>query len=60
MEADTIYFARRASEERAAAARADHPSAQEAHLALAERYEDLVAAIDRRNYALGLDLYDAA
>jgi hypothetical protein len=45
-EPDEIYFKRRAMEERLAAERAAHASAQRAHLDLSELYED--AANERR------------
>jgi len=38
---DRSYFARRAEQERKAAAEAVNPHAQRAHLELAERYEGL-------------------
>jgi hypothetical protein len=50
MEGDTIYFSRRAGEERTAAMKAAHPAARQAHLDLAGRYDDLaqsIAAQDR-------------
>jgi hypothetical protein len=59
VESDREYFARRANDERAAASVATHHTAELAHLALSERYEELALAIARREYALGLDL-DAA
>jgi len=45
MEGDFIYFNRRAQEERKAAMRAAHPTAREAHVAMAERYDELATAI---------------
>lgn len=45
MEGDAVYFRRRAREEREAAAKAPHPDARRAHLEMAERYEDIAAAI---------------
>lgn len=59
MEADTTYFRRRASDERAAAMKAAHLGARDAHLELAGRYEDLANAIEGRERYLGLDHYDA-
>jgi hypothetical protein len=44
MERDSIYFSRRASEERDAASNAVHSMAREAHLKMAERYDDFAAA----------------
>ena len=46
MESDSMFFARRASDERAAAIRAKHPSARRAHLELAERHQDIADAIE--------------
>jgi len=45
MEGDAAYFSRRAREERLAANNAVSPSAREAHLEMAERYDQLAAAI---------------
>ena len=45
MEADFAYFSRRAREERVAAMKAPHPTARQAHIELAERYDELAAAI---------------
>lgn len=52
MEADAVYFARRASEERTAAKQAVHLKARRAHLELAERYQDLATAISARDRLL--------
>ncbi|MFL6752752.1 MAG: hypothetical protein ACJ8D5_09895 [Sphingomicrobium sp.] len=60
MESDTVYFARRASEERAAAMKAPHPAARAAHLDMAARYDDLAGAIQVRERFLGLNLIDVA
>ena len=46
MEGDAAYFSRRAREERLAASNAVSPSAREAHLEMAERYDQLAAAIE--------------
>ena len=46
MENDRSYFARRSMQERAAAEDARDPLAQEAHLELAARYEELAEATD--------------
>lgn len=54
MEADFEYFSRRAHEEREAAMRAAHPSAREAHLEMAARYDDLAKALDAHHRQLGL------
>ena len=56
MESDTSYFRRRASEERSFALQAQHGIAREAHLQLAERYEELVRAITAQERHLGIDL----
>ena len=45
MEGDAGYFARRAKEERDASSRAAHPNARQAHIEMAQRYEDLAGAI---------------
>ena len=45
MEADLVYFRRRASEERTAALQVRDGRARQAHVELAERYEDLVRGI---------------
>lgn len=60
MESDLVYFRRRASEERTAALQARHPRARQTHIAMAERYEDLVRAITARDRELGLDQVHAA
>jgi hypothetical protein len=60
MESDKAYFMRRAADERALAAQATHDIAEKAHSEMASRYEDLAVAIARREYALGIDLFDAA
>lgn len=44
-ESDHDYFLRRAAEEREAADRASDPLARRAHLDLARRYDEVVAAI---------------
>ena len=59
MESDKDYFERRAEEE-LRAAKISNEAAQAAHSAMAARYKDLALAIARREYALGLDLFDAA
>ncbi len=43
-ESDHDYFARRAAEERSAAARAESAEAERCHLELAQRYEVVAAA----------------
>ncbi len=52
MEADLVYFNRRAAEEKAAAEHARHPTARQAHLDLAERYEDMANALAGANPGL--------
>ena len=56
MEGDVIYFSRRAKEERSAAGRAVQKAARQVHLEMANRYEELAAAIDAREHKLGVDL----
>ena len=58
MESDVIYFGRRAGEERRAAMQASHPSVRQAHLDMAQRYDDLVTAIKDRERLLGLEPAD--
>jgi hypothetical protein len=53
MNGDAIYFRSRASDERAAASKADHSAARQAHLDMAHRYDDLAAAIEEREKELG-------
>ena len=48
MEGDATYFAHRASEERAAALKALHPTARRRHLEMASRYDELAGAIAPR------------
>jgi hypothetical protein len=55
MESDVIYFGRRAGEERRAAMRAAHPGARQAHLDMAQRYDELITAIDSGDRHLGLE-----
>ena len=56
MEGDVVYFSRRAKEERSAASNASHATARQAHLDMANRYEELAAAIGARAHRLGVDL----
>ena len=56
MESDIAYFRRRASDERSAALQARDPRAREAHVQMAERYEDLVRGMARYDEHLGLTL----
>ena len=58
MESDASYFRRRASEERSAAMQARQTVAREAHLELAERYEDLVRAITGTEQRFGIETAD--
>jgi hypothetical protein len=53
MEADHEYFERRATEERAAAAKAASPQARTAHFELAERYQDLAEALGEYRAKMG-------
>jgi len=45
MEGDANYFIRRANEERLAAMKAVHPAARQAHLKMAERYDEMAGGI---------------
>jgi hypothetical protein len=56
MERDVSYFRRRASEERTAALNARHASARQAHLGMAQRYEDLVRGITAQDSLLSFKL----
>lgn len=47
MECDTLYFRRRARQEREAATAAPHPDARNAHLTMALRFEELAGAIEQ-------------
>lgn len=58
MESDTSYFRGRALEERSAAMQARHTEARQAHLELAERYEDLVRAITGAEKSLSIGAAD--
>jgi hypothetical protein len=60
METDAVYFSRRAQEERVAAMKAPHPAARQAHLDMADRYEEFATAIASREQILGLDPVSAA
>ena len=55
MEKDTAYFGRRAAEERSAAMHAADLRAREAHLEMAERYDELASAIASNEERLGLN-----
>jgi hypothetical protein len=54
MDSDVSYFRLRASEERSAAKQTRLAKARQAHLELAERYEDLVRAITGSEQHLGI------
>jgi Rieske Fe-S protein len=56
MEGDAAYRTRRAPEEKAAARKATHPKAREAHLELAQRFDELARSITSSEKSLGLDL----
>ena len=45
MEADFTYFSHRAQQERVAGMKARHPTARQAHLEMADRYDELANAI---------------
>jgi hypothetical protein len=60
MEGDSLYFSRRANEERVAAMKAAHPNARQAHLDLALRYEELARAIASHHVATGAEAVGAA
>jgi len=45
MEPDFAYFSRRAKEEREAAMKAPHPGARQAHIEMADRYNEFASAI---------------
>lgn len=45
MESDSVYFRKRALEEREAALNAPHDGARQAHLDMADRYDKLATAI---------------
>jgi len=53
---DSIYFARRAAQERVAAMKAVLPWAQQAHLELADRHDDLARSIGARGPSSGLHM----
>jgi hypothetical protein len=59
MDGDPLYFSRRGSEERQAAATAADPRARQAHLELADRYDELAAAIGPHEHS-GADLTDGS
>lgn len=57
---DTIYFERRAGEERIAAMKAAHPRARQVHLELAEAYERRARMIEVEARRSGFRLVTAA
>jgi hypothetical protein len=59
MERDVSYFRRRASEAKTAALNARHASARQAHMGMAERYEDLVRGITAQDRVSNLGLEGA-
>lgn len=60
MESDSVYFGRRAQEERVAAMKAPHPVARQAHLELADRYHELSVAIQSSEQTTSPDFAGAA
>ena len=54
MQGDAFYFSRRGSEERAAATKAADPRARQAHLDLANRYDELASAIESSHPGAGV------
>ena len=60
MESDSVYFSRRAHEERLAAMKAPHPVARQAHLDLADRYHELSVVIESSERTTSPDFAGAA
>jgi two-component sensor histidine kinase len=60
MQSDLSYFRRRASEERTAALQARHPKARQAHLDMAERYENRVRDMTAHHEQLYVPLIEAS
>lgn len=56
MEDDVSYFMRRASQQREAAMRSSDLRARQAHLEMADRYQDLATSIEARERFLAVDL----
>ena len=56
MEDDVSYFTRRAFQEREAAMRSSDMRARQAHLDMADRYQDLATSIEARERFLAVDL----
>lgn len=54
MEPDVEYFSRRAEEERFASTRAVQPAVRQAHIEMAQGFEELAKAIRANNIHLGL------
>lgn len=60
MESDLVYYRRRAAEETAAAAEAEHVKVRQVHLELARRYAERVTALESEPARAGLRLVTAA
>ena len=60
MEAELAYYRRRSAEEAAAADSAELQSVRDAHLELARRYDDRIAALETENGRAGIHLVAAA
>jgi hypothetical protein len=60
MDRDTIYYSRRAGEEREAAIAATNANAQETHLELAAAYEHRVRELEAMERRSGIHLVSAA
>ena len=52
IESDSMYFKRRAKQDREAARKAVHPIARKAHVAMAERFNEISEAIAVREVAV--------
>jgi hypothetical protein len=59
MEADFTYFRRRAQQEREAAMKAPHPGARQAHVEMAERYDEFASAIAAHHEVLSRESVSA-
>lgn len=55
---DLHYFTRRAADERSAASQARHPEAEQRHLEMAARYDELAGAIAATEQRLGIGSSD--
>lgn len=60
MEAELAYYRRRSAEEAAAAASAQPGSVRDAHLELARRYHERIAALEAESRRAGIHLVSAA